>query len=290
MSPKKRYGLGRGLDALIPGGSDDAPPAAAGVRYVPVTAIRPNPHQPRARMDPAALDELAASIREHGVLQPLIVTRGQREGEFVLVAGERRWRAAQKAGLERVPVLVREVTAQEQLELALIENLQRADLNPLEEAEAYRHLHETFGLTHEEIARRVGKSRAAVTNALRLLQAAPAVQQALLEGRIREGHARALLGLPTHAAQEAALQTVLAQGLSVRQTEALVRKLQGRAQPAPRPKKEASDPLVQRLEARLQAHLGTRVKVQTGPHGGRITLYYYSDEELEALLQRLLRA
>ncbi len=288
MSPKKRYGLGRGLDALIPGG-EDATPAASGVRYVPVAAIRPNPHQPRGSMDPTALEELAASIREHGVLQPLIVTRGEREGEFVLVAGERRWRAAQQAGLERVPVLVREVTAQEQLELALIENIQRADLNPLEEAEAYRHLHETFGLTHEEIARRVGKSRVAVTNALRLLRAAPAVQQALLEGRIREGHARALLGLPTPAAQEAALRTVLAQGLSVRQTEALVRKLQGRKAPSPKPPTEP-DPQLQRLEARLQAHLGTRVQVQTGPRGGRITLYFYSDEELEALLQRLLRA
>ncbi len=288
MSPKKRYGLGRGLDALIPGSEDVGRPAT-GVRYVPITAIRPNPHQPRARLDPAALEELAASIREHGILQPLIVTQGPAEGEFILIAGERRWRAAQKAGLERVPVLVREASAQEQLELALIENIQRADLNPLEEAEAYRHLHETFGLTHEEIAQRVGKSRVAVTNALRLLRAAPAVQQALQEGRIREGHARALLGLPTHAAQEAALRTVLAQGLSVRQTEALVRKLQGRL-PSSAAAPAAPDPAVQQLEARLQAHLGTRVKVQTGPRGGRITLYFYSDEELDALLQRLLRA
>jgi len=288
MSSKKRYGLGRGLDALIPGG-DEGQEVRGSVQYVPINAIRPNPHQPRAHLDPAALDELAASIREHGVLQPLIVTHGEAEGEFVLVAGERRWRAAQKAGLERVPVLVRDVTAQEQLELALIENIQRADLNPLEEAEAYRHLHEDFGLTHEEIAQRVGKSRVAVTNALRLLRAAPAVQQALLEGRIREGHARALLGLSSHAAQEAALQTVLAQGLSVRQTEELVRKLQGRKRSSSRPSTE-TDPELRRLQARLEAQLGTRVKIQTGSRGGRITLYYYSDEELESLLQRLLRA
>ncbi len=287
MSRKKRYGLGRGLDALIPGSSADD--EARGVRYVPVAAIRPNPHQPRSRMDPEELEALAASIREHGILQPLIVTRAPEADQFVLIAGERRWRAAQRAGLARVPVLVREVSAQEQLELALIENIQRADLNPLEEAEAYRHLHETFGLTHEEIARRVGKSRVAVTNALRLLRAAPAVQQALLEGRIREGHARALLGLPSPAAQEAALHTVLAQGLSVRQTEALVRKLQGRKAPSPKPRGQ-TDPAARRLEERLQAHLGTRVKVHAGPQGGRITLYYYSDEELEALLQRLLRA
>ncbi len=288
MSPKKRYGLGRGLDALIPGG--ETADAGAGVRYVPIQAIRPNPHQPRSVLQPAALAELAASIREHGILQPLIVTQGPGEGEYTLIAGERRWRAAQQAGLERVPVLVREVTAQEQLELALIENIQRADLNPLEEAEAYRHLHETFGLTHEEIARRVGKSRVAITNALRLLKAAPAVRQALLEGRIREGHARALLGLRKPAAQEAALATVLRQGLSVRQTEALVRKLQGRAEKSKKPPTDAPDPTVRRLEARLQSHWGTRVTVQTGPRGGRITLYFYSDEELDALLQRLLRA
>jgi len=288
MSPKKRYGLGRGLDALIPGG-DESPRAQGGVHYVPLDAIRPNPHQPRATMNPQDLEDLAASIREHGVLQPLIVTRGAIEGEYVLVAGERRWRAARQAGLERVPVLVREVTAQEQLELALIENIQRADLNPLEEAEAYRQLHEMFGLTHEEIARRVGKSRVAITNALRLLRAAPAIRQALMEGRIREGHARALLGLADPAKQEAALHTVLAQGLSVRQTEALVRRLQGRKVPSPKPAAE-TPPEIRRLEARLEAHLGTRVKVQAGSQGGRITLYYYSDEELESLLQRLLRA
>ncbi len=291
MSPKKRYGLGRGLDALIPGGEGgDAP--TRGVQYVPIAAVRPNPQQPRARMDPAALEELAASIREHGILQPLVVSRGPGEGEFTLIAGERRWRAAQLAGLERVPVLVREVTPQEQLELALIENIQRADLNPLEEAEAYRQLHEAFGLTHEEIARRVGKSRVAVTNALRLLKVAPAVQQALHQGRIREGHARALLALPTHAAQEAALQTVLREGLSVRETEALVRKILGReeAEKPGRAARSADDAAIRSIEARLQAHLGTRVQVRPGRRGGRIVLYYYSDEELDALLQRLLRA
>ncbi len=282
---RKRYGLGRGLGALIPG-SDEG--SDSGVRLVPIDAIRPNPHQPRQTLDEAALDELAASIREHGILQPLIVTQGPEPGQYTLIAGERRWRAAQRAGLERVPVLVREVTPQQQLELALIENVQRADLNPLEEAEAYRQLHEVFGLSHEDIAQRVGKSRVAVTNTLRLLQAAPEVRAALLEGRIREGHARALLALPP-AQQVEALRQVEQHQLSVRQTEALVRRMkQGAPSPARARAARAADALLQEIEQRLERHLGTKVRVHAGRRGGRIVLYYYSDEELDALLQRLL--
>lgn len=283
MSRRKRSGLGKGLDALIPGGESATPGGA--VQYVPIEAIRPNPRQPRSQVDETKLEELAASIREHGVLQPLIVRQGEQEGEYILIAGERRWRAAQRAGLQRVPVLVREVTEQQQLELALIENIQRDDLNPLETAEAYRQLHEEFGLSHEEIAQRVGKSRVAVTNTLRLLKLAPAVKEALLAGRISEGHARALLGLPTPQAQSAALESVLRRGLTVRQTEELVRHLTGGRKTSP--SKPAPAPEVRDLEERLRRSLGTRVSLQGDLRRGRIVIHYYSEEELEALLEKL---
>ncbi len=279
----KRSGLGRGLDALIPGGETGH--SGPQVQQVDVDRIIPNPRQPREHFDPEKLAELAASIREHGIIQPLIVTPGP-DGAYVLIAGERRLQAARQAGLRRVPVIERETTDQQRLELALIENLQRADLNPLEEAEAYRHLAEEFGLSHEQIARRVGKSRAAVTNTMRLLQASRKVRQAVLHGEISEGHARALLGLPTSEAQDAALQTVLREGLSVRQTEALVRRLSG--QRPPRKTRRPASPDLQALEERLQAALGTRVTLRHGRKGGSLTIHYYSEEELEALLARLL--
>jgi ParB family chromosome partitioning protein len=232
--PRKR-GLGRGLDALIPTDPEQQPQVKddvwdatrGGLVEVPVDAVQPNPRQPRFSINENELAELAASIREHGLIQPLIVTRlgplSSEESGYQLIAGERRWRAAHLAGLARVPVVVKEAAPQEILELALVENLQRADLNPLEEAQAYRQLIDEFGLTQEQVATRVGKSRVAVTNTLRLLRAPQAVQQALLAGEIHEGHARALLTLETAAAQEAALVTVVKQGLNVRQTEALVR-------------------------------------------------------------------
>ncbi|NPA93232.1 MAG: ParB/RepB/Spo0J family partition protein [Chloroflexi bacterium] len=281
--PRKRSGLGKGLDALIPGGESRLP--GDSVAYVPVKAIRPNPRQPRTRMDPDALAELTASIREHGVIQPLVLAHDPEGDGYILIAGERRWQAAQLAGLARVPAIVREASEQQLLELALIENIQRADLNPLETAEAYRQLHEEFGLSHEEIAQRVGKSRVAVSNTLRLLKLAPEVREALLEGRISEGHARALLGLPTHQAQAAALQTVENLGLTVRQTEALVRRLNGE-RPEPKPKAEPS-PELRALEERLESALGTKVRLSHSRKGGALTIYYYSDEELEALLKRL---
>lgn len=279
----KKRGLGKGLDALIPGG--ESPAANEGVLLLPVDDIRPNPRQPRSHFSPEALEELAASIREHGVIQPLVVAEAPDGRGYVLIAGERRLQAAKLAGLARVPAVVREASEQQLLELALIENIQRADLNPLETAEAYHQLSEEFGLSHDEIARRVGKSRVAVSNTLRLLKLPQKVQEALLAGRIREGHARALLGLPSPEAQEAALATVEAQGLTVRQTEELVRRLQGE-RPAPRPKPEPA-PELRDLEARLEAALGTRVRLTHSRRGGTLTIYYYSDEELEALLKRL---
>lgn len=279
----QRKGLGKGLDALIPGGAQAAS-VAGGVQQVEVDAIRMNPRQPRVRFDQEELNELAASIREHGVIQPLIVSPNG-DGTFVLVAGERRWNAAQRAGLRKVPVIVRQASNQELLELALIENVQRADLNAMEEAEAYRQLAEDFGLSHDAIAKRVGKSRVAVTNTLRLLGLADAVKQALVDGKITEGHARALLTLSTQKAQAAALQTVLNLSMSVRQAEELVRKLTG-VKPI-QAKKPRRNVHLEDVEKRLQRSLGTKVTLKHGKKGGTVTIYYYSDEELDALLEKL---
>ncbi len=278
----RRSGLGRGLEALIPTGESPG----EGISQIPIEQIRRNPRQPRARFDAKEIEALADSIRHHGMLQPIIVTRGGAPGEYVLIAGERRWLAARQAGMEKVPAIVRETSDQGRLLLALIENLQRADLNPLEEAEAYRQLAEDFELSHEEIAQRVCRSRSAVTNTLRLLSLPPSVKDALLEGRISEGHARALLALPTPQAQALCLETVLKNELSVRQTEVLVRRLSGarEAKTAQSPK----PPEILDLEQRLQSSLGTRVNLRKGHRGGTITIHYYSDEELEALIERLL--
>lgn len=281
----RKGGLGKGLDAIIP--SKETAQNDRGATYLPEDQIIANPRQPRQGMPDESLQELAASIREHGILQPLIVSQDAQTGGYILVAGERRLRAARLAGLQQVPVLVRQVTDQEQLELALIENVQRADLTPLETAEAYQHLHEEFGLAHEEIADQVGKSRASVTNTLRLLKLAEAVRNALVEGKISEGHARALLGLNSAPAQTAAVQMVIANDLTVRQTEAYVRKLTG-IRPQPAPKKSAS-PEVGALEEQLRAYLGTRVTLRKGKKGGSLTIHFFSDEELNALVGQIIR-
>ena len=280
----QKSGLGRGLGALIPGGENAL--AENGVMLVSVDLVSPNPRQPRSRVHPEGLEDLTASIREHGVLQPLIVTPGDMDGRFVLIAGERRLEAARLAGLVSVPVLVRQATDQQRLELAIIENVQRSDLSALEQAEAYRQLAEDFNLSHEEIATLVGKSRVAVTNTLRLLKLPDVVKNALIEGRISEGHARALLALATPDAQTAALRTLLRQELNVRQTEELVRKLSG--EKLPRKQKPAAAPEVAALEERLRSSLGTKVTVRSGRKGGTVTIHYYSDEELDALMKRLL--
>ena len=280
----RRTGLGRGLDALIPGGENDS--RAVGVQQVPVDHIAPNPRQPRTHFDPASLAELTESIREHGVLQPLIVSSGDQPGRYLLIAGERRLLAARQAGLEKVPVIVREASEQEHLELALIENLQRTNLNPLEAAEGYRQLAEEFNLSHDEIALQVGKKRSTVTNTLRLLNLPPVARQALSDGQISEGHARALLALPTSQAQEAALQTILAKELNVRQTEELVRLLSGHK--SPRPQRPGPGAEVLALEERLRASLGTRVTLNQRRKGGTMVIHYYSNEELDALVERIV--
>ena len=280
-----KSGLGRGLEALIPGGDDGK--TGNGIMLVSVGMVFPNPRQPRNKMHPESLEELTQSVREHGVLQPLIVTLGESEGQFILIAGERRLQAARLAGLDSVPVLVREATDQQRLELAIIENVQRSDLSALEEAEAYRQLAEDFDLSHEGIAARVGKSRVAVTNTLRLLRLPDSVKNALMEKRISEGHARALLALSTPEAQTAALKTVLSKELNVRQTEDLVRKLSGENK-VPKQKLALSPDIVE-LEDRLRSSLGTKVSLRPGRTGGTLVIHYYSDEELDSLSARLLR-
>jgi len=286
----RRPGLGRGLDALIPGDDQKKQTSrtsiSGGIIQVPVDSIKPNPKQPRTEMKPESLEELAASIREHGIIQPLIVSESQAAGSYTIIAGERRWRAAQLAGLSMVPVIEKMVSEQGQLELALVENLQRTDLTPLEMAEAYHQLAEIFALTHEQIAQRVGKSRSSVTNSIRLLNLAAPVQRALAEGMISEGHARALLTLPTDKAQQAALNTIVNLSLNVRQTEALVKKLTGERAPAkPKP---APAPEIQDIEDRLESFLGTRVNLNSGKKGGKLVIYFYSDEELNAILDKIL--
>lgn len=290
----KHSGLGKGLEALIPGGfqpsspssESPAPAPAGGVLTVPTGEIIPNPRQPRSRFREEALADLAASIKEHGILQPLLVSLSE-NGGYTLIAGERRWQAAQRAGLAQVPVIVRQTTDQQRLELALIENIQRDDLNPLEEANAYRQLAEEFHLSHEEIAVRVGKSRVAVTNTLRLLNLPASVQKALVDGELSAGHARALLGLSNPRAIESALGTVIAQNLTVRQTEELVNRLKGE-KPAPA-LKPGPTPEEKSLADFIQASLSQKITVKVGKdrESGSLTLHYGSEEELQDLMIRL---
>jgi len=274
--------LGRGLSALIPqrAGSTTA------VVEVPLSRVAPNPYQPRHRMDDAGLEELAASIREHGVLQPVLVT--ETLDGYQLIAGERRVRASRLAGLERIPALVRQLADRDQLEVALVENVQRADLDPIDEALAYRQLIDEFGLTQERVADRVGKARATVANTLRLLDLHADVQAAIGDGRISEGHGRALGGLPVEG-QPHVLSTVTGQGLSVRQTEELVRRLrEPRPDPAARAAVRRLDPDLERVEEELRQRLGTKVSLSRSRKGGRIVIEYYSDEELGRLYERLI--
>ena len=278
----RHRGLGRGLAALIP-------TAAEAVAEVDIDLIVPNPHQPRAEVSDDSLGELVESIREHGVIQPLLVSASDREGVYQLVAGERRLRAARLAGLRRVPVLVKETVSGELLELALVVNLQRQDLNALEQAQAYRRLTEEFGMTQEAVAGRVGKSRTAVANALRLLMLSEEIKESVASGAISEGHARALLGLADEGARQQAWRLVLDRGLTVRQTEALARRWsRGGSSRASGRAGRREDPELAALEARLRAALGTKLELRRRKSGqGRLVVHFYSDEELEALLSRL---
>ncbi|HET7181050.1 MAG TPA: ParB/RepB/Spo0J family partition protein [Candidatus Limnocylindrales bacterium] len=273
-------GLGRGLAALIPQRSS----ASTGSVEIPLARIRENPRQPRLRMADDALATLAASIREHGVIQPILVT--ETLDGYQLVAGERRVRAARLAGLERIPAVIRQLADQQQLELALVENLQREDLDPIESARAYRQLIDEFAFSQEVLAARVGRARSTVANTLRLLDLHADVQAAVANGALTEGHARAIGGLPTDA-QPRVLPTVIDGGLSVRQTEELVRRLREPREPAAHAQAPA-DPDVDRVEEDLRRSLGTKVRLTRTRRGGRIVIDYYGDDELARLYQRLV--
>lgn len=276
----KRRGLGKGLGSLIPMGEEEAP--EGGLIHVPIETISPNPHQPRGSLDEVKLRELADSIAEHGVIQPLVVTK-ESDDRYVLIAGERRWRAAQIARLSKVPVVVKEATPQSMLELALIENIQRDDLNPLEEAYAYQQLMTEFGLIQEEVAQRVGKSRPTVANILRLLKLPENIQTAVIEEKISGAHARALLPLPTREAQTAVMNTIVKQDLSVRQVEAIVKKMLAGEKPRPKPAPRSLPAELADLESQFRQTLGTRVDIRHGSKGGKVIIHYYSDEELQAI-------
>ena len=280
----KKSGLGKGLDALLPAAEEQF--QDRGIRLIPTGNISPNPRQPRANFNSEELDELAISIREHGVIQPLLITAGETPGSYILIAGERRLLAAKSIDMEQVPAIIREATDQELVELALIENVQREDLGPLETAEAYRQINEDFGLSHEEIAARVGKSRTTITNTMRLFNLADEVKQALALGTISEGHARALLSLNNENAQVAVLDSILKQSLNVRQTEQLVRKLGGE-KPETAPPIQP-DPEIKALEEQLRQRLGTKVSLNQKSKGGTLTIHYYSAEELDALIAIIL--
>jgi ParB family chromosome partitioning protein len=278
MSRPPAKPLGRGLSALL----GDAPAkGSTGPRVLPVAALVPGPFQPRIAMDEAALAELAASIREHGLLQPILArpTKGQ-AGQFQIIGGERRWRAAQLAGLHEVPVLVKEVSDREAMAAALVENLQRQDLNAVEEAEGYARLSQQFGMTQEALARAVGKSRPHVANTLRLLQLPERVRELLRDGALTAGHARALLSAPDPIAL--ALQ-VVDRGLNVRQAEAMAA---GRAKAAPRPK--PSDPDLRRFEREMMERLGLKVSIKPGRKGGQVSIAYRDLDQLDGLMRLLI--
>ena len=292
----RKGGLGRGLSALIP---ETAAPrdARIPVNEVPIGDVVPNPQQPRTVIDPAQLEELAASIRTYGIIQPLLVAeeRGV-DGRLVyqLIAGERRLRAAKAAGLTTVPVTIRQTTPQELLEIAIVENVQRADLNAIEEALAYQRLIGEFGLTQREVAERVGKSRTAIANTLRLTELPADVRASLIAGEISEGHGRALLGLPSEGDRLAAWQRVVRDGLNVRQTEQLVREgvqpARAAKTPTPIPAPERGlAAITQGFEEALRRTLGTKVTLKRSAHGrGTLTIHFYSDEELTGVLERML--
>ena len=300
LNPRRRHGLGRGLGALLgrPAADEEheaeqqaAPTGDEGIRELPVDEIEPNPHQPRTRFEQATLVELATSIREHGVIQPLIVAeRHDQPQRFWLVAGERRWRAARQAGLAVVPAVVREATSQQLLELALVENLQRDDLSPLEEAAAFSTLIDQFSLTQARVAYRVGKSRSAVANAVRLLGLPAEVQAALHDRMISAGHARALLSLDSNEDKLKALDRIVARELNVRQAEDLVRKWQ---EERPAQDAEEEPPHLQAQirywENRFRDRLSTKVNLDRKADGsGRLVIHFYSDEDLETIYREIV--
>lgn len=280
-----RKGLGKGLSALIP---DVRPEDAERVQELPIDQIRPNPYQPRKRFDDAKLAELAESIKAHGIVQPLVVRRAGEEYE--LVVGQRRLLAARMAGLAEVPVVVSDLGDAEMIQVALIENLQREDLNPIEEAESYRRLVEEFSMSQEELARVLGRSRPSIANTLRLLNLQPEVQEAVSRGTISMGHARALLAIQEPALQVEACRHVIERELSVRETEDLVRRVlaSGRVAGEETKEEKSKDPEIASLEERLRRVFGTQVRIIPGKKKGKIEIEYYNDDDLERILALVL--
>jgi ParB family transcriptional regulator, chromosome partitioning protein len=281
---RKKMALGKGLEALIPG-VDETPEEARDYLLCDVALIKPNRYQPRRHFAEKDMEDLAASIRAQGVIQPLLV---RRDGDgYELVAGERRLRAAKMAGLSQVPVVVKDISQAEMLEMSIVENIQRADFNPIEEANAYHRLMTEFGLTQDQAAERVGKSRSAVANFLRLRQLDDAIKTSIIESRISMGHARALLGLEDPALRLAAWRTIIDQNLSVRETEMLIRKRKtAPAKPAKRPPTEMDRHLAS-LADDLSRYYGTKVTIQRQKKSGTVAIEFYSDEDLDRLLQLL---
>ena len=281
----KRRSLGRGLDSLIPKNLETE---SGGYQMVSTDLLKPNASQPRKQFEQSALEELAESIKENGVIQPLIVRR--EDGGFEIVAGERRWRAAKIAKLEKLPVVIRTATDQDVAELTLIENIQREDLNPIEEAEAYEKLAERFGLTHEEIAKKTGKNRSVITNQLRLLKLSEKAKKALVSGAITVGHARALLAASSPGQMDSLLGEVLKKDLTVRGTEALVKKKDRSAQPPPEftPGAVEEDIFTKELIEELAGKFSTKVRIRSNKNRGKIEIEYYSPEELERIVGILL--
>lgn len=284
-----RKALGQGIKALIPdfetGVAENAAPARS--MELLIDEIVPNPQQPRKFFDDSKLAELVESIRENGVIQPVVA---QKIGDgYELIVGERRWRAAKKAGLKKIPVLLREAAGQDSLALAIIENIHRQDLNPMEEAEAYQRLAEEFGLTQQEVAARVGKNRATVANFLRLLKLPGKVKEDLAGERLSMGHARALLGLSTDQAILKARNEILKKDLNVRQTESLVKRLSATKKPGAKSKVAQKDIFIRKLESELERSLGSKVQVQSGKKGGKVVISYYSEDDLERIRVMITR-
>lgn len=281
--------LGRGLGALIPQKSPEPAPrptaAEAGLLQIDIGRIIASPHQPRKEFAPDKLQELASSIASRGLIQPVVV-RPIGDGRYELIAGERRWRAAREAGFAKIPAVIRQVESAEAMELALIENIQRENLNPMETAHAYQHLAETFDLSHEEIAARVGKDRTSVTNHLRLLNLPGEIQADLASGALSMGHARAILGIPGREGQMEARRLILAKGLSVRETELLVKRL-SRSRRRPTPIEHKKDLYINELENSIRRAIGTKVLIRHRGKSGVIELHYFSLEELDGLVNRL---
>ena len=284
-SPKNQKGLGRGLGALL-GDFEDAPQESSAYKLLPIYKVEPNPDQPRQDFSEEELQTLADSIAVHGVIQPLTV-RETSSGYYQIIAGERRWRAARLANLSEVPVVVIEADDRKAMELALIENLQRQDLNPVEEALGYQSLMEDYGLTQEQTAAQVGKSRPAVANALRLLSLTPEVLELLRKGELSAGHARAILTLKSEKKQIEAAKKIIALGMSVRSAESLCKNMA--KEPAPKKQETFAVDYVAECEKSLSKHLGRKVKIVTGKKKGRFELEFYDQDDLQNLLDALMK-